>query len=64
MAEPLAMDVAAEMQRRRVEFLQDTSTEARDALRAIVRIAKLYPDAMIPTPLACAIMVAAKLVDE
>ena len=57
-------DVAAEMQRRRVEFLQDTSTEARDALRAIVRIARLYPEAMLPTPLTAAILVGAKVVDE
>lgn len=48
----------------RVEFLQDSMTDARNALRSIIRIAKLYPDAQLPTPLAAAILVGAKVVDE
>ena len=62
-------DVAATLARAKAEefrlhSLQESSTEARDALRSIVRIAKLYPEALLPTPLMAAIYLGAKVVDE
>lgn len=61
---PIFDVAAAEFQRKSREHLQDFNTEARDALRSIVRIAKMYPEALIPTPLALAIMAGAKVVGE
>ena len=50
------MDMAIENFRR--EFCEDTRLQARDALRLIVEVAERYPDAMLPTPLAAAIIAA------
>ena len=40
----------------RLRFLEDTRLQARDALRLIVDTAAKYPDALLPTPLLCAIV--------